>query len=227
MRTMNRLVAPVRELFDQFRLRPAIRERLTYWTIAPEYRQWCQVNACEVIPERDEFYGRVLEREALEGPIDFLEFGVAYGSSLRWWVEHNRHPETTFVGFDTFEGLPEKWECWPAGTFTTNGKPPAIPDERIQFVKGLFQETLPQWLAGREFTRRTVVHLDADLYTSTLVVLTQLLPKLKNGTILIFDEFDNCLHEYRAFRDALAAYRREYEPVCHTPQWVQSAFKLT
>jgi O-methyltransferase len=88
------------------------------------------------------------------------------------------HPDSTFVGFDTFEGLPEMWGPWPKGSFTADGETPDIVDPRCSFVKWLFQDTLPGWLSGREFPGRTLVHLDADLYSSTLVVLAQLLPKI-------------------------------------------------
>ncbi len=169
----------------------------------------------------------MLEREGLTGPIDYLEFGVSKGGSLRWWVEHSPHPESTFVGFDTFEGLPEDWGPWPKGAFTADGKAPEIADPRCSFVKGLFQDTLPGWLIGREFKRRIVVHLDADLYTSTLMVLTQIMPRLKSGDIIIFDEFNNYLHEYRAFIDATTAYSRDFVALCHTSHWVQAAVKAT
>jgi len=176
---------------------------------------------------RAALYRFLLEHEGLDAPIDYLEFGVSHGDSIRWWVENNRHPEATFVGFDSFEGLPDDWEAWPKGSFSTDGSVPAISDPRCKFVKGLFQDTLPDWLAGREFRRRTVLHLDADLYTSTLLVLTQLLPKLKADSVLVFDEFNDYLHEYRAFSDAMAAYRRASVTLCRTVDWEKAALKLT
>ena len=161
------------------------------------------------------------------GPIDYLEFGVSRGDSLRWWVENCRHPESTFTGFDTFEGIPEAWASWPRGTFSADGKAPEIDDPRCSFVKGLFQDTLAGWLSDREFPRRAVVHLDADLYSSTLVVLAQLLPKIKSNDILIFDEFCSYLHEYRAFAEMTKAYGREFVPLCRTAEWFQVALKAT
>ncbi|MGL4347529.1 MAG: hypothetical protein ACRCR9_05570 [Chitinophagaceae bacterium] len=38
-----------------------------------------------------------------------MEFGVANGSSLQYWINKNYCQESFFYGFDTFEGLPEKW----------------------------------------------------------------------------------------------------------------------
>ena len=168
----------------------------------------------------------------LDGPIDYLEFGVYRGDTIRWWVEHNRHPASTFVGFDCFEGLPETWGSIPKGTFSVSGNVPDVADSRCSFVKGLFHHTLPNWLIGREFTRRVVLHLDADLYSSTLLVLTQLLPKLKKEDVIIFDEFNSYLDEYRALVDATTAYPLQFKALGHTlwwrnpSEWKQVALKV-
>jgi hypothetical protein len=51
-----------------------------------------------------------------------------------------------------------------------------------------------------EATTRKIIHLDADLFTSTLFVLTSLGSSLKKGDILIFDEFNVPNHEFFAFK---------------------------
>jgi hypothetical protein len=172
-------------------------------------------------------YAHVAECAGLDGPIDYLEFGVSRGDSIRWWVENNKHPESTFVGFDTFEGIPEPWGMWPEGSFSADSQAPTITDSRCSFVKGLFQDTLPDWLACHDFSRRMLVHLDADLFTSTLVVLAQLLPKTKKDDILIFDEFSSYLDEYRAFAEMTTAYRREFVPLCRALDWCHTALIAT
>jgi O-methyltransferase len=224
---MSHLKASIRTLLDGVRSRPAVHERLLYWSYGPEFRQWCKSYSCTELANRTLMYDHLIECAGLEGPIDYLEFGVSRGDSMRWWVENNKDPESTFVGFDSFEGIPESWATWPKGSFSADGQTPAIADPRCSFVKGLFHDTLPRWLAGHKFSRRTLVHLDADLYSSTVVVLGQLLPKLKTDDILIFDEFSSYLHEYRAYADLTAAYQRKFSPLCRARGWVHVALTAT
>src|SRR5262249_3517669 len=47
---------------------------------------------------RYQMYSRVLEREGLGGAIDYLEFGVYRGASLKWWTEHNSDAASRFFG---------------------------------------------------------------------------------------------------------------------------------
>jgi hypothetical protein len=82
-----------------------------------------------------------------------------------------RHPESRFYGFDSFEGLPEDWGNKAKGTFSRQGEPPRLDDERVRFVVGWFHETLPGFVAEGSDYEAVLVHLDADLYSSTLFAL--------------------------------------------------------
>lgn len=151
--------------------------------------------------------------EILRGqPVNYLEFGVYQGASIRDWSSQNKSPESTFTGFDTFKGLPESWRLpsgvLPAGYFDVGGKIPAINDPRVGFVPGLFQETLPEFLKSFTPQHRLVIHLDADLYSSTLFVLVALKELLaRPGTLLLFDEFSSVQSEFRAMADFESTFR--------------------
>jgi O-methyltransferase len=161
-------------------------------------------------------------------PITYLEFGVFRGASMRMWCELNQHPESRFVGFDSFEGLPEDWSpMFPKGTFDVGRMPPEIADPRVSFCVGWFQETLPGFLATHKFHHRLVVHCDCDLYTSALFCLTSLDLVLKAGSIIVFGEFDQLLDEYRALIDYSAAYSRRYKTIAATRGFVQLAIEFT
>ncbi|MFI5163723.1 MAG: class I SAM-dependent methyltransferase [Bacteroidia bacterium] len=156
-------------------------------------------------------YQKIVEKENLGVPINYLEFGVSKGSSFKWWAEHNKNEASRFFGFDTFTGLPEDWNVFKAGAMSAEGKFPEINDSRTKFLKGLFQDTLPAFLKDLNNDKRKIIHLDADLYTSTLYVLTMLHPYLKAGDILFFDEFAVPQHEFLAFKNFVDSYRVSYE----------------
>ena len=151
---------------------------------------------------------QILEKE----PIDYLEFGVRYGDSIFKWSKINIHPESRFIGFDSFEGIPEAWSSVtgeaPKGAFTVGGVVPQTEDRRIRFVKGWFNDTLRPFLKEFNPRARLVIHNDGDLFSSTLYTLATLDPILQKGSILIFDEFANPLHEWRAFQDYVSAFGR-------------------
>lgn len=168
---------------------------------------WCKAQPCPVVEDRFRLYELLVELEQLDQPIDYLEFGVFKGATLSWWSERNKHPESRFVGFDSFEGLPEDWRAeYPKGAFDAGRRPPHIADARVSCEVGLFQVTLPAFLQTFERTRRTVVHVDADLFSSALFVLIQVIPRLRQGDIIVFDEFDSYLHEFRACQEFLLVY---------------------
>jgi hypothetical protein len=109
---------------------------------------------------------------------------------------------------------------------------PDIADPRFHVVKGYFKDTVPGWIKGHDLSRKLVAHLDADLYSSTLLVLVHLLPWLKPGDVVVFDEFHGFMHEFRAFCDALSACPREFRALARTKgpgpdmEWAQVAFRV-
>lgn len=182
--------------------------------------------------KRERLYGYVRDAERLEGPVTYLEFGVAGGHSFAWWLARNTDPASRFVGFDTFTGLPEDFGPYKTGAFSTEGRAPEIADPRARFVAGLFQDTLGPFLAeaaldARPTSHRLVVHLDADLYSSTLFVLTRLAPVLRPGDVLFFDEFGVPMHEFKAFTEFVQAYGVGYRVLGQANDFLQVALKLT
>ena len=165
--------------------------------------------------DRGWLYRSVIDRERLDSqPITYLEFGVYRGDSLRSWLGSISNPDARFVGFDTFTGLPERWRATElAGHFDANGRIPEVNDVRCSFEVGLFQDTVPEFVVRTNLSGRLVINLDADMFTSTLFVLTTLAPFLKAGDLIFFDEFSCPLDEFRAFEEFAHCYRLKYEVV--------------
>jgi hypothetical protein len=150
--------------------------------------------------------------EVGDQPICYLEFGVYQGASLRYWVAKNANPVSEFHGFDSFEGLPETFDArYPAGAFDQGGRTPDIKDDRVRFHVGWFENTLPQFVmpAGK----RLVVTLDADLYSATKFVLSELDEFIVPGTVIYFDELSRVDHEPAAFDDYQRETGKRFEPL--------------
>jgi O-methyltransferase len=172
---------------------------------------------------RYNLYRHLLESESLD-EICYLEFGVSHGHSFKWWIENNQNKNSRFYGFDTFTGLPENWGFFKKGDM--GAKIPIVDDERGKFIPGLFQDVLSTFLNDFKCSSRKVIHLDADLYSSTLYVLTMLTTFLKKDDIIIFDEFNTPLHEFKAFTEFSQAYYLKSTVIGAVNNYYQIAFKI-
>jgi len=178
---------------------------------------------------RKDLHRFVSETYASDVPITYLEFGVYEGGSMRVWCELNKNPQSRFVGFDSFEGLPEDWlPTHPEGTFSLGGKPPEIEDSRVSFQVGWFQKTLPGFMTSYEWRDDypLIVHCDCDLYSSTLFCLASLNGIVRAGTVIMFDDFPVVLDEFRALTSYAQVFMRTYKLIGATPGFRQIAIEI-
>jgi O-methyltransferase len=176
--------------------------------------------------KRNLLYKRITENEIHDKPIDYLEFGVATGVSFRWWAENLKNEKSRFFGFDTFTGLPEEWGSFKKGDMDNKNEIPVIDDQRCSFYQGLFQQTLPLFLKTYSGGQQKIIHMDADLYSSTLFVLTSISPFIRKGDIIIFDEFNVPMHEFKAFSEWVSSYYIKYEVLGAVNNFYQIAIKI-
>lgn len=72
-------------------------------------------------------------------------------------------------------------------------------DDRVCFLKGWFENTLP----NAPIEKLSVIRLDGDMYSSTMSAIEALYPKLSKGGYLIVDDYGNieacrkAIHDYR------------------------------
>lgn len=177
--------------------------------------------------KRYKMYNYLLKNQMLDDEITYLEFGVEKGASIKWWAKNITNPNAKFYGFDTFEGLPENWGGYSKGSMSAEGNLPEITDERVSFVKGLFQQTLPDFIKNTSLEKRLIIHLDADLYSSTQYVLWWLAPYLKQNDLLIFDEFNVPMHEIKAFCEFAGSSYIKYKVLAGVNNFYQTAILIT
>jgi hypothetical protein len=150
----------------------------------------------------------------------WLEFGVSTGGSLATIAGCTAE---TIFGFDTFEGLPEDWDAggaagfFPAGSF--KGSPKFLPTN-VRLITGLFTDTLPSFLS-HEPKRVAFMHIDCDLYQSTVDILDQIGDRIVPGTVIVFDEMFNYEnykdHEMRAWLEFCERRGVNYKYLGHVP----------
>ena len=176
--------------------------------------------------KRESLYEQVITDLNLDTNIDYLEFGVSKGNSFRWWINRIKNIDARFYGFDTFTGLPEDWGLFKKGDMGNGNNPPVIDDNRHEFHQGLFQQTLLPFLSSYKSSKRKILHMDADIYSATLYVLTLMTPFLKSGDIIFFDEFNVPLHEFKAFKEWSSSFYIDYKVLGGVNNFYQTAIMI-
>jgi O-methyltransferase len=145
---------------------------------------------------------------------DFVECGTWKGGSVMCMQKKLiglNQTDRNFWVFDTFEGMPEpdsldknfkqtsaqklmneeekeKSLTWAYSNYeetTSNILSAGYPAEKINFIKGLVEDTIPQ----TPINKIAILRLDTDWYSSTKFELEQLYPKLVKGGVLIIDDY--------------------------------------
>lgn len=125
----------------------------------------------------------------------FIELGVWFARSLNHMAKNN--PQYSFFGFDTFEGINEIWDTggkivdmsrFQISEIDMDGDSglPKV-EKNVTLVRGLFQDTLPEWLQQNEGPI-SFINMDPDVYSATIYALETLNDRIIPGTIIRFDE---------------------------------------
>jgi hypothetical protein len=216
---LYKLVLGAYQLVDTGRLHP-VRERATRALAGTvDYIEAQMPDALGFETQR-ELLDYALSQTAIAG--HHLEFGVFSGGTIRHLAR--RKPAVTFHGFDSFEGLPEAWGGFVLGrrAFARGGRMPRVPGN-VVLHKGWFADTVPAW-CGRVDGPVAFLHVDCDLYSSTVDVLRGLAERLRPGTVIVFDEYFNYpgweRHEFKAWQEFVAERHVEYAYLGYARQQV-------
>lgn len=196
------------------RLSPTVLYRLQALVNHMKIGRWMRDHGFRfdrALPDRWDVFDVMLQRVRDERVL-YLEFGVFKARTTRYWAARLRHPEARLHGFDSFEGLPEEWAGHAKGKiFDAGGEIPVIEDARVRFFKGWFDQVLPTYTVPEH--DRLVLIMDADLHSSTTCVLRHLLPWIRQGTLIYFDEMNHLEHEPRAFDEFMRETGLGFKPV--------------
>ncbi|MGA9453604.1 MAG: class I SAM-dependent methyltransferase [Verrucomicrobiia bacterium] len=158
----------------------------------------------------------------------YLEFGVFSGHTINHIAGQI---DQTVYGFDSFEGLPERWrDGIDAGHFRPTGG--ILPKVRpnVELVKGWFDKTLPGFL-GAHPGNVSFMHVDCDLYSSAKTIFTCLGPRIQPGTVIVFDEYFNYFGwkegEFKAFQEFISREHLRYAYVSYNRTGQQACVRIT
>lgn len=143
----------------------------------------------------------------------WLEFGVASGKTINYISSFTKNK---VYGFDSFEGLPEKWrDGFEKGAFDQGGNLPRVNDN-VVLLKGWFNATLPNFI-NKQNKKVSFIHIDCDLYSSTKYILDTLKDYIDTDCIIVFDElvnypgFDGDTGELKALYEFIIENNVDYE----------------
>ena len=132
---------------------------------------------------------------------DVAECGVYRGGSAHAMATalRQKRPDKRLHLFDTFAGMPT--------TSLSAGDPHVAGDfgdtdlESVQRFLSDFENIslhpglIPQTLGGLESARWSFVHIDVDIYQSTLDCLEFFYPRVSSGGVLLFDDYGHRIYE--------------------------------
>ena len=151
---------------------------------------------------------------------NYFEFGCHSGRTFSSAInsfEFLKINNFEAYAFDSFNGLPDTTNddgYFEKGTFKTSQKDfirlikiYSNYSDKIKIIPGFYENSLTSSLANNLPTP-SVIHIDVDLYSSCKIVLNFLKPLLKNGVVILFDDYF-CFKPYpisgerRAFEEFL------------------------
>jgi hypothetical protein len=149
-------------------------------------------------PQRHSHLIHALQKVKLPGHV--MEFGVYQGRTLKIISDH--FSNQTVWGFDSFKGLPETWfmksevgarrSQQPPGKFALNQEELQVvvnqfAKRKVKLVPGWFNQSIVLWLKDNPGVV-SFLHVDCDLYSSTIDILNLLNDRIVSGTVIVFDE---------------------------------------
>ena len=189
------------------------RSRGTTWDKLVNFTKFVPRQSLTHFLAKYEIFKRII---SIHGAI--IECGVFLGGGLMTWAQLSAIFEPVYhmgrvIGFDTFEGFSglseadygvEKSDHKKLGglcvdayddlkecveLFDLNRFIGHLP--KVELVKGDIRETLPTYITENPHLVVRLLYLDLDIYEPSKVALSQLVPRMPKGAVIVFDELAN------------------------------------
>lgn len=217
---MNEREWPALKSLDQHKARCKDIDDDLFWSL---YDRW---RAQTLIPPERLYMSYCALRNVIENrvPGDVVECGVFRGGSLCFFVQATQalgDPDRRFWAYDTFDGFPvdvdevihdgtrfqrENWHTENfESIFRTNVAALALPDERLEVIKGSVLDTLP----ARAPVQIAFLHLDTDYYEATRHELHHLYHRVPVGGAVMVDDYGHFRGSRRATDEFCAGLARK------------------
>jgi Methyltransferase domain len=166
-----------------------------------------------------------MEKADLDRNTLICEFGVYSGKTINHIASLAMR---TVYGFDSFEGLPERWgDGFGKGHFKVSTLPKVRPN--VVLIKGWFDKTLPAFIKDRGESIG-FLHVDCDLYSSTKTIFEILSHRIHPDCVIVFDEYFNYPSwqdgGYKAFHEFLERTGLGYEYIGYNRLGEQVAVRI-
>ena len=175
----------------------------------------------------------------LREPVAELGIGSGYGMVYGLTALRDRKDPRSYHGFDTFEGFPyihqqdlenlpeERKKVSVVGRYAEFGidhirrlVAATGMTNRVTLHKGTFEDTLPKLDAAQRFS---FVFIDCDLYQSYLTALEHIYPRMVDGGVILFDEYEHTVDwpgAQKAIREFFADKPEKPEPLPFGTSWI-------
>jgi O-methyltransferase len=135
---------------------------------------------------------------------DYAEFGCCGGMTFGLAFKFSRryHHSCKLWAFDSFCGLPpqslpeDEHPAWVQGTMAIGVNEfrkicleNRIPKSDFRIVEGYYDKTLTKSKSKSLPANICLAYIDCDMYSSTKAVMEFLMPRLKHGMIIAFDDY--------------------------------------
>jgi O-methyltransferase len=167
--------------------------------------------------------GALTKAFAVAPPGDYYEFGVYRGGSMVAATRAAKASPRRFFGFDSFRGLPKpegidkEEKALVEGSFACSKEEVEnylrghdVDMARVTMVDGTYDQLTEEHKADLSMGPAGVVLIDCDLYASAVQALSFVRSLLKDGTVVLFDDWNlygarDDRGERRAFAEFLAS----------------------